>query len=280
MKSKRKQNRNEKMNLISDDDDHFTEGDDIETNFNRAADYLQHLVNKLDSKELLRFYGLFKQATVGRCNVAKPGIFNMQGRAKWTAWNELDGMSKEAAMIAYVNALNEIEPDWNDSSSETSNAKKTGWVSVSRPCIDDDDDIALHPSDKKFIDHVKEGNLDEILSLFGSALGIESAESRVDLIKLLNERDESGLAAIHWAADRGHANILDLLLTHGADVNFVDGDCGQTALHYAVSCGHVDSIRVLLKHGADQSVRDADEMTCSDIAIDANDTDILEILRN
>lgn len=267
------------MDLSSNNDDDFTDGNEIETNFNRAADYLQHLVNKLDSKTLLRFYGLYKQATVGRCNVSKPGIFNMQARAKWTAWNDLGGMSKEAAMIAYVDALNDIEADWNEaSSSDTSNGKKTSWVSVSRPYIDDTDE--LEPNDKKFIDHVKEGNLDEILSLFGGAIDIENAEGRADLIGLLNERDESGLAAIHWAADRGHATILDLLLTHGADVNLVDGDCGQTALHYAASCGHVDSVKALLKHGADQSIRDSDEMTCLDIAADANDSDILEILQN
>lgn len=267
------------MNVSSNDEDCFADSNDIETNFNRAADYLQHLVNKLDSSALLRFYGLYKQATVGRCNVPKPGIFNMQGRAKWTAWNDLGDMPKEAAMLAYVNELDEIEPDWNEhSSSDTSNAKKTSWVSVSRPCMDEDD--VLQPNDKKFIDHVKEGNSDEILSLFGNALGIECTESRADLIKLLNERDESGLAAIHWAADRGHANILDLLLTHGADVNLIDGDCGQTALHYAVSCGHVESVKILLKHGADRNIRDSDEMTCLDIATEANDTEILKILQN
>lgn len=263
---------------LNNDEDYFADGNDIETNFNRAADHLQHLVSKLDSNALLRFYGLYKQATVGRCNVPKPGIFNMQGRAKWTAWNELGEMSKEAAMIAYVNALDEIEPDWNaDSSSPASNAKKTGWVSVSRPCIDDED--VLQPNEKKFIDHVKEGNLDEILSFFGGSLGIESAESRTDLINLLNERDESGLAPIHWAADRGHANILDLLLTHGADANLIDGDCGQTALHYAVCCGHNDCLAVLVKHGADQSIRDSDGMTCLDVAIDADEVDMIEILR-
>lgn len=267
------------MDLNCTDDDYFADGDDNEINFNQAANYLQHLVNKLDSNALLRFYGLYKQATVGRCNISKPGIFNMQGRAKWVAWNELGDMSKEAAMIAYVNALNEIEPHWNiESSLKASNSRKTGWVSVSRPFIVDDD--VLQPNEKKFIDYVKEGNLDEILSLISSGMGIARIERRTDLIKLLNERDESGLSPIHWAADRGHSIILDLLLTHGADINLVDADCGQTALHYAVSCGHMDSVKVLLKHGADPSIRDSDEMTCWDIATDLNEADILEILKN
>lgn len=267
------------MNSDINEDDCFADSEDIEANFNRAADFLQHLVNKLDSNKLLQFYGLYKQATVGRCDVAKPGIFNMQARAKWTAWKDLGDMSKETAMIAYVSALSDIEPDWNAvSPSATSNAKKAGWVSVSRPRIDDDD--VLPPNEKKLIDHVKEGNLDEILSLFGSALGIDSAEGRTELVGLLNKRDESGLAAIHWAADRGHASILDLLLTHGADVNSIDGDCGQTALHYAVSCGHIESVRVLLKHGADRSIRDSDETSCLDIAKESDDNEILQILQN
>ena len=31
----------------------------------------------------LKFYGLYKQATAGKCDVSKPGIFNLSGRAKW-----------------------------------------------------------------------------------------------------------------------------------------------------------------------------------------------------
>lgn len=261
------------------EDDIFGHGTDIEANFNRAADYLQHLVNKLDSKALLKFYGLYKQATVGRCNVSKPGIFNMQGRAKWSAWNDLGEMTKEVAMETYVRTLDEIEPEWNASpSTGASKTKKPSWVSVSRPYNEDNDE--LDPNEKKFIDHVKEGNVDEVLALFGNALVIDNAENRSDLIHLLNEHDDTGLAAIHWAADRGHANILDLLLSHGADVNLIDGDCGQTALHYATSCAYVDCIKALLKHGADRTIGDSDGLTPLDIAFEADDDDVLKILRS
>lgn len=36
----------------------------------------------------------FLQATTGQCNAPKPGMMDMVGKAKWTAWNSLGNMSK------------------------------------------------------------------------------------------------------------------------------------------------------------------------------------------
>jgi diazepam-binding inhibitor (GABA receptor modulator, acyl-CoA-binding protein) len=42
---------------------------------------------------------LFKQATVGDVNIARPGGFlNFEANAKWDAWNAVKGKSKEDAM--------------------------------------------------------------------------------------------------------------------------------------------------------------------------------------
>lgn len=35
-----------------------------------------------------------KQASVGDCNTARPGMVDFVGRAKWDAWNQLKGLSK------------------------------------------------------------------------------------------------------------------------------------------------------------------------------------------
>jgi acyl-CoA-binding protein len=37
----------------------------------------------------LRFYGLYKQATVGPCTDKQPGIWNPAGRAKWWAFGRV-----------------------------------------------------------------------------------------------------------------------------------------------------------------------------------------------
>lgn len=34
------------------------------------------------------------QATIGPCNKNKPGVFDLVGRAKWDAWNQLGSMDQ------------------------------------------------------------------------------------------------------------------------------------------------------------------------------------------
>nr|XP_061810206.1 acyl-CoA-binding domain-containing protein 5A-like [Nerophis lumbriciformis] len=54
---------------------------------------------------MLKFYSYYKQATVGKCNIARPGFWDAIGKAKWDAWNSLGEMSKEEAMAAYVDEM-------------------------------------------------------------------------------------------------------------------------------------------------------------------------------
>ena len=62
----------------------------------------------LSNDKQLEIYSLFKQATVGDCNIAQPGITDQKGRAKWTAWDGRKGMSKEDAEKAYAEIVGEI----------------------------------------------------------------------------------------------------------------------------------------------------------------------------
>uniref|UniRef100_A0A1A9ZFA7 ACB domain-containing protein n=1 Tax=Glossina pallidipes TaxID=7398 RepID=A0A1A9ZFA7_GLOPL len=57
---------------------------------------------------MLKFYGLYKQATEGPCNQNKPKIWDVVGRTKWEAWNKNRHLSKEEAMEKYVQDLQEI----------------------------------------------------------------------------------------------------------------------------------------------------------------------------
>uniref|UniRef100_A0A8C5GA55 ACB domain-containing protein n=1 Tax=Gouania willdenowi TaxID=441366 RepID=A0A8C5GA55_GOUWI len=52
---------------------------------------------------LLMFYGYYKQATVGPCNIPRPnGFWDTRDKAKWDAWSSLRNMSKEEAMRSYI----------------------------------------------------------------------------------------------------------------------------------------------------------------------------------
>ncbi|EFX71551.1 hypothetical protein DAPPUDRAFT_308844 [Daphnia pulex] len=57
---------------------------------------------------MLRFYGLFKQATLGKNNLPKPSFWAVITKAKWDAWKNLGNMPKEEAMKKYVDELKQI----------------------------------------------------------------------------------------------------------------------------------------------------------------------------
>ena len=70
----------------------------------------------------------------------------------------------------------------------------------------------------------------------------------------LNARGGSEGVLMHIAARRGHADILTLLLEHGADVDERDG--GFTPLHRASWKGKVEAGQCLLDRGADINAQD------------------------
>jgi diazepam-binding inhibitor (GABA receptor modulating acyl-CoA-binding protein) len=55
---------------------------------------VKHLKGSPSNEEMLQLYGLFKQANVGDNTTAKPGMLDMKGKAKWSAWEEKKGMWK------------------------------------------------------------------------------------------------------------------------------------------------------------------------------------------
>ncbi len=60
------------------------------------------------NENLLTLYSLFKQATEGDVNIEKPeNFFDFKGIAKYNAWEELKGMTKEEAMQKYIALVKE-----------------------------------------------------------------------------------------------------------------------------------------------------------------------------
>jgi ankyrin repeat protein len=60
---------------------------------------------------------------------------------------------------------------------------------------------------------------------------------------------------LHASVNRGHFEVSQLLLTHGADINLRCAD-NYTPLHHASSRGHLRVVRWLLDHGADVSPKE------------------------
>ncbi|PSN67547.1 ankyrin repeat protein [Corynespora cassiicola Philippines] len=68
-------------------------------------------------------------------------------------------------------------------------------------------------------------------------------------IRLISRKDNYGRTPLSWAVNQGHREMVELLIDHGARVNFKDRSM-LTALHIAVTGQHRDVVSVLLDHGA------------------------------
>jgi len=59
-----------------------------------------------------------------------------------------------------------------------------------------------------------------------------------------------GRTPLAIAAARGHVEIVNMLLKHGADLNVIDRIYGQSVLKFAACAGHEKIVKTLLAHGA------------------------------
>ncbi|KAJ3412159.1 Acyl-CoA-binding domain-containing protein 2 [Chytridiales sp. JEL 0842] len=77
--------------------------------FIAAAEAVKSLTYKPNNEELLQLYALFKQSIVGDNETPKPGMFDLQGKAKWEAWNKNKGMSKADAQAKYIELVKSLQ---------------------------------------------------------------------------------------------------------------------------------------------------------------------------
>ena len=82
---------------------------DLKQQFEDAVAQSKGLPEKPDNMTLLKIYALYKQATAGDAEGKRPGFSDMVGRAKWDAWNALQGQSRDAAMQAYVELIESLQ---------------------------------------------------------------------------------------------------------------------------------------------------------------------------
>ena len=92
---------------------------------------------------------------------------------------------------------------------------------------------------------VKNNDAKEIVKLF-------KKKRRIDI----DIKDEDGFSPLHRAAQMGYTEAVQVLLSHGADVNLLSKS-NMKPLYYAVQSGNFECASLLIENGADQSdIRD------------------------
>lgn len=97
----------------------------------------------------------------------------------------------------------------------------------------------------------------------GSILGVEHLLQSRDVN--VDDFDHTGMCPIHYASERGHAEVVQLLLSKqcGADVRSLDR---LTALMLASKNGHTKVIELLHSHGADLMAKNRGGLTAAHFA--------------
>ncbi|XP_074245665.1 acyl-CoA-binding domain-containing protein 6 isoform X2 [Saimiri boliviensis] len=192
--------------------------------FEKAAAHLQGLIQVASREQLLYLYARYKQVKVGNCNTPKPSFFDFEGKQKWEAWKALGDSSPSQAMQEYIAVVRKLDPGWNPQKCLSHPARilrppqpcgtvpekkgKETNTGFGGPVISSlYHEETIREEDKNIFDYCRENNIDHITKAIKS--------KNVDV----NVKDEEGRALLHWACDRGHKDLVTVLLQHRADIN-------------------------------------------------------------
>lgn len=109
------------------------------------------------------------------------------------------------------------------------------------------------------------GDLDQVKSLINN---------NKDLVYAVNDNKKT---ALHFAAEKGHVDIVRFLLDSGAEVNATTAG-GNTALVFAAQNGHNDVGKLLLQKGAKVDIRNKYAMTPLFFAADRGNVEMAAML--
>ena len=151
--------------------------------------------------------------------------------------------------------------------------------------------------DEEFEDELEEacskGNLDVVKAFLAaggdvnrtnqyghSLIQTAAARGQLAVVRLLVELGASISKALTFAAQNGNTDVVQYLLSKGADVDEVINDRSDTPLMSASAFGHEDVVKVLLSHGANVNARNKYGQTAAEQASWAEQKDVIELLKN
>ena len=237
--------------------------------FSNAEKYIKNQGSNLgiNTTDLLEFYSYFKQVQKGACNTPEPWAYEMEKKAKWSAWKSLGDMTKEQAMESYVNKVTSVAGagwEYEEKGSATKGAgagagagRPQGLgLSVSTMSTGQQSNDGTTTNDWKSLEGLhaaaQNGKVEDVKRLLSNGIDI-------------NKQNEEGMTAMHWACDGNHSNVVELLLSNNAKHDIQDQE-GMSALHYAIP--HPNVATLLINAGANVHSQDNEGTSCLDMCDD------------
>jgi len=251
--------------IINNTNSNDTLSDTLRADFDSASNHVrQSAATTLPSNELLFLYGRYKRVLDGVNYTEKPSFYRAADVQKWQAWSSVSDKSAIECAEEYIDRVQTLDCGWTRGQSVKGNA---GFgLRPSRMVIEENYDDGDN-TESEFLTSIKDGDVVKLKAILSQ---VQSSEL---LKELLNTQDDELLSPLHWACDRGRADIVEILLSPKnvklIDVNCVDSE-NKTPLHYAATVDAVHCVRLLLSAGARIDLVDVDGLTAIQCAEDEN----------
>lgn len=105
----------------------------------------------------------------------------------------------------------------------------------------------------------------------------EIAELLISMTENVNIKNNRGLTSLFFAVFYGRKNIAKMLLAKGANTN-IKSDIGMYPIHYAVYANRVGVLELLIKYRADMNLEDEDRRTPLELALFQGHKRVIDIL--
>ena len=264
----------------------------LKKEFDIKAEQLRNTKIKLDNNQKLKFYGLYKVATVGKYsekNKLKAGFFDFSTKYKNEAWEKCSVFSQEEAMIEYIKYYCELTGEKLNIELNQSNPKK----SISEIALDVPEGLE---SQGMYSSTAKESkqNLEDFLKTAPENIKkFQSLKEKIysgDIIteeilrefeienkmNLLEFRDNINQSILHIAVDAINFSCIDALIKLGYAqdlINEID-NVGMTPLHIGAINFDIHIYDLLLSLNPNCKIKDNEGKTCKDYLKENEDVEV------